>query len=201
MSLIPLTVVEVHVMPGYIRLSPLLHSPAGMRALKPLASGIPGFLSFAITSMSVPDGVGACPVPSPGKHRDRYGQNRHPYEGRNHRQHAIILDENVDILEVLGRFLEEENYDVTLSTRFLDPEDVTPLNPDVIIADTLFNHGPDGGCLYEEPPTRPDGTAIPVVYSTTVPEVAARLSAMTLPILLKPFDLDALLIVLRQGAT
>jgi DNA-binding NtrC family response regulator len=102
------------------------------------------------------------------------------------------------VLDVLGQLLDEEDYDVTLSPQFLDRDAMTPLHPDVIITDAAFNHGPDGECLFQEPLKRSDGTAIPVVYSTTIPDVAARLSARMIPILLKPFDLDLLVTLIGR---
>lgn len=184
-------------MPAPISLPRSLDPPPFAGAPGALVARPPSCMSFAVTSMTVPDGSDAL-RPVSRTTRPRVGRrNRRRIPSR--RPRAIVLDADPAILDVLGQLLHEENYEVTLSTRFIDREDVTPLHPDVIVTDAAFNQGPAGECLYPEPLQRPDGTTIPIVYSTTVPDVAARLSAMTVPILLKPFDLDTLLALLRRG--
>lgn len=156
---------------------------------------IPAKTLLAVSSMSVPDGFGARQIAP-------YGADRQAARsGRRTRRRAAVLDHDWNVLEVLGELLGEEDYDVTLSTEFLAEDEVIRLDPDVVITDAAFNHGPEGQCLYSEPLQRPDGTPIPVVYCTTEPEVAARLSDRQVSILLKPFDPDSLLAMVRPDDT
>ena len=153
----------------------------------------------AWASIAIPPGFHAYHLPSLETERSLVYRNWCRDGGRRSRPHAVILDEDPTVLDILGQLLDDEDYDVTLSSRFLTREEIARLRPDVIIADVAFNHGPDGQSLYDDPPVRADGSAIPVVYSTIIPGVAAQLEALETPILLKPFDLDALLAWLSPG--
>lgn len=154
---------------------------------------IPTTASFALSKMSVPDGRGAGHMASRRADRQIAGP-----EHSVRRRRAVILDHDPNLLEILRELLADEDYDVTLSTNFLEKDEVDRLDPSVIIADAEFIQGPDEQSLYGEPLQRPDGTLVPIIYCTTEPEIVARFLDRDVPILLKPFDLDALLALVSR---
>lgn len=157
----------------------------------------PATSSFALTSMSDPQGFddgrntprGVIPSPALS------------WQDRDRRPRAVILDRDPGILEVLGEVLRDEDFEVTLATQWPDEDDLTRLDPDVIIADAALDHRVNGHSEYTEPPTGADGIPRPVIYSTVEPDVAARLADREMPVLLKPFDLDTLLALLGRDET
>lgn len=119
-------------------------------------------------------------------------------------KHILAINNSEDVLELFRDLLEEEGYRVT-TQRYIDKdlERIAELGPDVIILEYMWA-GEDGGwsllqMLQMNPPT----SAIPIVLCTgaikQVSELKPRLEEKGVRVVLKPFNLDELLEVLREA--
>jgi CheY-like chemotaxis protein len=116
------------------------------------------------------------------------------------------MDDNFDILDILGQLLRDERYKVTLSSNPLDVEMVDQIEPDVIITEAVF-HGTTAGLeaithLVADARTRD----IPIIYCTLLPHIVQLSPHANLPVIRKPFELDDVLeavssAVERAGST
>jgi CheY-like chemotaxis protein len=109
------------------------------------------------------------------------------------RRHILVIDDDPTFLGIIGQLLDVEGYDATLSYQLPYEEDIKRLRPDLILAETSFNRGPDGLCLFDESAFATSTDGIPTIYCTVVPDVARRMTSTGRTTLLKPFDLDELL--------
>lgn len=104
--------------------------------------------------------------------------------------HVLVMDDNLEILDILGQLLGDEAYDVALSSSPLGLEEIQDLQPDIIMLDATFNRlttGPDLMDILREE-TRTKG--IPLICTTILPHIAQNLADAGYTALLKPFDLD-----------
>jgi CheY-like chemotaxis protein len=103
------------------------------------------------------------------------------------------MDENLEILDILGQLLRDEAYAVTLSSNPLDVETTHLLCPDVIITDVVFRGAPVGletiSMLRADTRTRD----IPIICCTLLPHFMENSAHAELPMVTKPFDLDEVL--------
>jgi CheY-like chemotaxis protein len=109
------------------------------------------------------------------------------------KRHVLIMDENVEILDILGQLLRDEAYAVTLSSNPLDVETTHRLCPDVIITEVVFQGAPVGletiSRLRADTHTRD----IPIICCTLLPHFVENSAHAELPMVTKPFDLDEVL--------
>lgn len=115
----------------------------------------------------------------------------------------LVINDDESILEVFQMVLEQEGYEVHLSTvSYEDVKGVEALDPSLIILDVKLGRHYEGFVLLEKlklyPPTRP----IPVILcSAAVEEIRQREDTLRhkgIPVLYKPFELDELLHVIEQ---
>ena len=122
------------------------------------------------------------------------------------RAHVLLVDDTEAILDVMRDVLEAEGYRVSVSLEPLDLNRIRDLQPDVIVQDLLFAGKPatDWKSLSL---ARPDtnGAQIPLILCTAAlqtvkePEMAENLDRLGVRVLLKPFDLDDLLMVVSEA--
>jgi CheY-like chemotaxis protein len=117
--------------------------------------------------------------------------------GRHRPRHVLAIDDSPDVLALLRDVLETEGFRVTTSAAPVAPAEVARLAPDIVLLDVLFGREERGlevlRRLREEPAT----AATPVVLCSGATEPIRRLDAPLLEgatgLVLKPFDVDALL--------
>ncbi|MGI8483327.1 MAG: response regulator [Thermomicrobiales bacterium] len=115
-----------------------------------------------------------------------------------YQQHILVIDESPEILLVMREILCEEGYRVSLRP---NPdrcvEEATSLAPDLIIIDFPWNAVENRWTLLEGLHHDDNTSAIPVILCTgsarEVSDHRVRLDEMGIPIVLKPFDIESLL--------
>jgi CheY-like chemotaxis protein len=117
--------------------------------------------------------------------------------------HILVLDDESTILEILHEVLADDGCRVT-GFRMLPPVDeVARLTPDAIILDLVFGGQATGVEFLVALRADPATTAIPVVICTalTGQHVVSALPELlsAVPVLTKPFDLDAIVDVVRDA--
>jgi hypothetical protein len=172
------------------------HNPALGFDGESLTSGSHHIWSPDCAPMTIPAGFHAYRVPSMGSTAHAVCRNCTRMDRSATRPHVLLLDGNADVLAILGQLLDDEGYDVTLSTGPLNDHHIRRLNPRVIFKEASFIQNPEG--VIPDLPVNRHGQRIPVIYSTVVPNVARRLSDEGVPVLLKPFDLDDFLELLSH---
>jgi len=119
----------------------------------------------------------------------------------------LVLDDVADLLDLFKEMLENEGYRVTLGSmvegelgRTLD--EVKAVMPDVLILDFLFGNDPLGWQLLQLLRMDPATAGLPVVVCSGavdhVVELSAQLGAMAAGVVIKPFDVDVLLVEVRR---
>jgi two-component system, OmpR family, response regulator VicR len=105
----------------------------------------------------------------------------------------LVVDDNHDMAEVLEELLDEEGYRVRCAFNGEAAlREIAHELPDLVLADVMLPQV-DGVSLAKQLQTR--GRAIPVVLMSAV---YAYVDVPGLPFLPKPFNLDALLRVIRR---
>jgi len=114
------------------------------------------------------------------------------------RPHVLLIDDVPEIVELMQELLEEENFRVSTHSDTLPGlDEIKALDPGLIILD-YFRPGQSAGwSLLQTLKLDPETCTIPIVLCTAAArDVAARgcqLQAMDVAVVLKPFDIDALL--------
>jgi two-component system phosphate regulon response regulator PhoB len=112
--------------------------------------------------------------------------------------HILVIDDAPDLRALYADAFEGEGYRVTLMAHVpADPEEIDAIQPDVIVVDYLFDGQPVGWHLVHALKQRPTTQHLPILLCTaaarTVQEHLPYLHAQQIGLLLKPFELDALL--------
>lgn len=140
----------------------------------------------------IPEGFHVYAVPALDRDRIQVYRNWQRTTRASARPHILIMEDNVQLLDILGQLFDDEGYDTTLSWRPLRSEDIRRLRPDAIFADVSYFLDDDEISLLDT--TMTDGHApAPIIYSTSTPEVARILAQRGHVALVKPFDLDELM--------
>jgi CheY-like chemotaxis protein len=130
--------------------------------------------------------------------------HRLPVSADGHRPcHVLVLDDESTIIEILHEVLADDGCKVT-SFRTLPPlDEVARLTPDAIILDLVFGGQATGVDFLVALRADPATAAIPVVICTalTGERVVSALPEpqLAVPVLTKPFDLDAIVGVVRDA--
>ena len=122
-------------------------------------------------------------------------------------EHVLVLNDTAEILDLFKDLLEEEGYRVSLGA--LVPgelgrtfAEVKGTMPDAVVLDLLFGHEPLGWQLLQMLRMDRATVGLPIVVCTAavarVAELSAHLGAMAVGVVIKPFDIDALLAELRR---
>jgi CheY-like chemotaxis protein len=117
-----------------------------------------------------------------------------------------VINDTPEILDVFRMLLEDEGYIVT-TDRFTPElgqkmEHIRAVNPDLLILDLIVNGEAIGWQLLQLLKMERDTRAIPVIICTaavkTVSELQSHLDEMGIKIVLKPFDIDHLIEVVKN---
>jgi CheY-like chemotaxis protein len=124
------------------------------------------------------------------------------------RPHVLVINDTPAILQVFQQLLEDEGFRVTLDTfSSFDSaeklEQVKALCPDVIVLDFIIGGEPLGWQLLQLLRMDRDTERTPVVVCTAavrqVEELGAHLLTMNVQVVLKPFDIDAVLAAVARA--
>jgi CheY-like chemotaxis protein len=116
--------------------------------------------------------------------------------------HVLLIDDVPEIVELMQELLEEENFRVSTPSDMLPGlDEIKALDPGLIILDYFRPGQTAGWSLLQTLKVDPETCAIPVVLCTAATrDVEARgcqLQAMDVAVVLKPFDIDALLAAVK----
>lgn len=116
------------------------------------------------------------------------------------RAHVLVVNDTQAILDLMRELLEEEGYRVSVSIETLDLVRIKDLAPDVIVQDLLFAGGQQAGWHFLTlVRLHPELSRIPMVLCTAAtelvkdPVMAENLDRLRVRVILKPFNLDDLL--------
>ncbi len=112
--------------------------------------------------------------------------------------HILVIDDAPDLRALYADAFEGEGYRVTLMEHVpADLGAIEAVQPDVIVVDYLFDGQPVGWPLVHALKQRPTTQHLPILLCTaaarTVQEHLPYVHAKQIGLLLKPFDVDALL--------
>lgn len=114
--------------------------------------------------------------------------------------HVVVIDDDFALQEFYRLFLEGEKYRVTiLSPYSASPASVAALQADLIILDLVLGGSYSGWSLLQDLLIAPQTARLPVALVTALPMTTLEIAQQkivrqrNIPIILKPFDVDALL--------
>jgi len=114
---------------------------------------------------------------------------------------VVLIQDNEDILEIMDKVLEDEGFDVTSSLNTEPIEEISEIDPDVVVVDEHIQGDKKGTEVIEDLKTDPDTEELPAVLTSTsmdLPKKASQCKADDY--IQKPFDLDHMVDVVRKNA-
>jgi CheY-like chemotaxis protein len=116
----------------------------------------------------------------------------------------MVVDDTQEILDLFEEILTEEGYSVSLyAFAIQDLTEVERVNPDLIILDYIIGGEEAGWQMLQKLKMRRPTADIPVVICTAATKaiqgMEGYLKAKGVAIVLKPFDIDDLLTVVKQA--
>lgn len=117
--------------------------------------------------------------------------------GKRDRPLALVVNDTQEILELFREILEEEGFDVVLSSFGVqEVADVQKINPDLIILDFLVGGEAQGWQLLQKLRMTRATENLPIIVCTAAIQLAreleGHLKAKNVGLVLKPFDIDDL---------
>ena len=117
--------------------------------------------------------------------------------------HILAINDTPEILDLLHEVLEDEGYRVTtVATALPTPDEVAVLQPDLVILDYIWGNEDSGWSLLQRLRDTPDTQDLPIILCTgaarQLDPIRNQLPAMNVTLLLKPFDIDALVRTVAQ---
>lgn len=119
-------------------------------------------------------------------------------------RHVLVIDDDAPLLEVYQTLLEEEGYQVTLSTTtFETASEVEHLHPDLLVLDVWIGSMEDGLNLLQRLRSYPPTSTLPVILCTAASfkSIHARVEALReqgVPVIYKPFEINELLQTMQE---
>lgn len=117
-------------------------------------------------------------------------------------RHVLVINDTTEILDAFRALLEDEGYRVSLDNfDALDLRkkvaEIEALRPDAIVLDFMFGAEPIGWQLLQLLRMRRATAQIPIVVctaaATTAQELGPHLRTLGIEVVLKPFEIDAML--------
>ena len=125
----------------------------------------------------------------------------HPFPPKGERQHPLVLvvNDTQEILDLFREILEEEGYDVVLSSYgFQEVAGIQEIDPDLAILDFIMGGEEQGWQLLQKIRMNRETRDLPIIVCTgairLAKELEGHLTAKGVGLVLKPFDIDDLLI-------
>lgn len=120
------------------------------------------------------------------------------------RARILVVNDTQEILELFQALLEEEGYEVFLySFAPRDLAEVQRVKPDLVILDLVFGAEKQGWQLLDKIRMNRETAKLPIVICTAAHNEARQnegyLKAMGVAVVLKPFNIDELLQVVRDA--
>lgn len=121
-------------------------------------------------------------------------------------KHILVVNDDPAILTLFQELLEEEGYTVTLDKFGRQTgellEVIRTLKPDLVIMDFIIGHEDSGWQLLQAAKMDRETRNIPVIVCTgairQVTELSQHLDAMDVHVVIKPFDIDHLIEVIKK---
>lgn len=119
----------------------------------------------------------------------------------------MVINDSEEVLNLFYDILhEEEGHDVVLcSYRIRDLDEIRAVNPELLIVDQVYGNESAGWKLIQKIRMSRDLVALPIVFCTTdlrrVQELEGHLVAMQVVVVVKPFDVDALISAVNEACT
>jgi CheY-like chemotaxis protein len=125
----------------------------------------------------------------------------HPFPPKGERQHPLVLvvNDTQEILDLFREILEEEGYDVVLSSYgFQEVAGIQEIDPDLAILDFIMGGEEQGWQLLQKIKMNRETRDLPIIVCTgairLAKELEGHLTAKGVGLVLKPFDIDDLLV-------
>lgn len=117
---------------------------------------------------------------------------------------VLVVDDDPQIVALYRDILTEEGWHVDVAELSQLANSDTPVGmPDVILLDWMLGHEPEGCNVVRRLKADPATRTIPVVVCTVavnaITAVEPELTALGIPIVTKPFELDEMLDILRSA--
>ncbi|MBO0796460.1 MAG: response regulator [Ktedonobacteraceae bacterium] len=111
---------------------------------------------------------------------------------------VLVVNDTQSILELFRLLLEDEGYEVCLSSfPLVKASEVEPFHPDLIVLDLVFGDEKTGWQMLQMLKMQPSTARIPVVVCTAAIDAAREMEgylvAKNIQIVYKPFDIEELL--------
>ena len=116
----------------------------------------------------------------------------------------MVINDTQEILELFRLILEPEGYEVALySYAIRDMADVERVKPDLIIVDFFFGVERQGWQMVQKLKMNRRTASIPIIVCTAadqaVRDIEGYLQAKNIALVPKPFDIDDLLLAVKQA--
>lgn len=116
----------------------------------------------------------------------------------------MVVNDTQEILELFREILEDEGFEVVLySYGIQDLAEVERVEPDLIILDHIIGGEPVGWQMLQKLKMRRSTARIPVIVCTAavkaVQEMEGYMKSKNVGLVLKPFDIDDLLLAVKQA--
>ena len=116
----------------------------------------------------------------------------------------MVINDTQEILELFRLILEPEGYEVALySYAIRDMAEVERIKPDLIIVDFFFGVEREGWQMVQKLKMNRRTAIVPIVVCTAadqaVRDIEGYLQAKNIALVPKPFDIDDLLIAVKQA--
>jgi CheY-like chemotaxis protein len=120
------------------------------------------------------------------------------------KKHILVINDTQEVLEVLKDLLEEEGYQVTIhSTAIRDLETIKSIKPDLIILDHLMGTEEYGWQMVQLIRLSRELRTLPLIVCSAakvmVEVLQGHLKAKGVTVVLKPFDIDDLLLAVQSA--
>lgn len=117
--------------------------------------------------------------------------------------HIAVIEDDPALQDLYRVLLEAEGYKVTISsTTYKDVSTIVELHPDLIILDLFLGRNQNGGHFLQLLRSSPLTSTIPVVIATATATIEQEWAEFAqfkeIPVILKPFSIDAVLSLVHQ---
>lgn len=154
-------------------------------------------------------GVSRCHAREGREGMTQHDSHRHPMSNHDvtgngvvRAPRILVINDTQEILELFRDILEEEGFEVALySHAFRDIDEIAAIQPDLVILDFLIGGEAQGWQLLQKMKMSRKTDRLPIIVCTAAVQLAreleGHLTAKGVGLVLKPFDIDDLLVAVR----